>query len=287
MTNYNMPVMEYMVTDVCTLSCDYCTNYSNYRTKGLNSWATAQREVQAWLDRGVTFEKFSLIGGEPTSNPDIVDYIYGLRSILPHATIQLVTNGTVSKHLPKILTALDTVGNFILHLTVHLPREDFYKTFKLQVLDMPVNWTPMHNKLDWLDECYTASDGSLFEIDIPKAFLSTYKGQLSNMKPYHNDPDTAFDICIQQDCPLMYQGRLYKCSTSGLLKRTLIDHNLQHDSDWAPYINYQGIGPDCSDEELTLYCDNFGKPLNICSMCPSQTDRPWKSHIVKWKKEIK
>ena len=284
--NYNIPMIEYMVTEVCTLSCNNCTNYSNYQTKGLNSWATAKSEIQAWIDRGLSFGKFSLIGGEPTLNPEIVDYIYGLRSILPYTTIQLVTNGTVLKHLPKILTALAAVGNFVLHLTVHLPGEDFYKEFKLQVLGMPVDWAPVHDKTDWLHECYTTPDNSFFEISMPKGFISTYKGQLANMKPYQSDPVKAFDICVQQFCPLMYQGRLYKCSTSALLKRTLTDHDLQDDPDWAPYINYQGIGPDCSDSELSLYCDNYNKPLEICSMCPSSADKPWKAHVVKWKKEI-
>lgn len=279
-------MMEYMVTEVCTLSCDYCTNYSNYRTKGSNNWSTARQEIQAWLDRGVSFGKFSLIGGEPTSNPELADYIYGLRSMMPHTIIQVVTNGTVLKHLKEILIALKTVGNFTLHLTVHLPNEDFYNTFKNQVLSMPVEWQIDMTKPDWLSECYKLADGSLFEIDIPMSFIGTYKGQLHNMKPYQSDPADAFNTCVQQYCPLMYQGALYKCSTSGLLKRTLTDHNLQTDPDWAPYIDYQGINPDCTEEELAEYCENYNKPLHICSMCPGAKDKAWKKHISIWKKEV-
>lgn len=284
---YIIPVMEYMVTDVCTLACDYCATYSNYRTKNSMTWDDAKKEIQAWLDRGVEFGRFSLVGGEPTLNPDIDKYIYGIREMMPDTMIQIITNGVVTKHLSKIIQALKSVGNFNLMLSIHLPDNDYHKDFETRILE-EFNWQLVDDtKKDPLDLAwYELTDGSMFQVSTPEGFLGTYRNQLHNMKPYHNDPLDAFSICIATTCPLLYQGRLYKCVAAGLLKRVLTDHQLQDDPDWAPYISYQGIGIDCTDKELEAYCNNYNKPAEICTMCPSTKDNPWKPHIVVWKKDI-
>lgn len=281
--------MEYMVTEVCNLSCKYCTNYADYKTNVTQSWNSAYNDIKPWVDRGVQFDCFSLIGGEPLINPDLPSYIIGIRELMPNTLIQVVTNGTLIKNVPAMLDALYNAGHFQIHLTIHHDNQEYINSFINLVLNMPLPWQETQDKDQWLiGDWHAHKDNKYiaFRVEKPTSFLSTYVGSLENMRPYNNDPIEAFEQCLQKTCPLMYQGRLYKCSTTALLNRTLTDFNLNDEESWQPYLTYQGLSADCSDVELQEYVDNFGKVRGFCSMCPSQKDRAWKEHTVKWKKEI-
>jgi hypothetical protein len=91
------------------------------------------------------------------------------------------------------------------------------------------------------------------------------------MKPHNSNPAEAFAICCQQTCPLLYQGKLHKCSTAGLIKETLAKVGNPNMDLWEPVIDH-GIGTDCSDTELERFLDNFGKPNDICRQCPTLAD---------------
>jgi hypothetical protein len=92
------------------------------------------------------------------------------------------------------------------------------------------------------------------------------------MKPHNNNPKDAFDMCIQQTCPLLYEGSIYKCSSIALLNRVLNDWKQPITNDWKPYTDYIGITPNSSDREIRQFIQNFGRPHKICSMCPTKKD---------------
>jgi hypothetical protein len=91
------------------------------------------------------------------------------------------------------------------------------------------------------------------------------------MMPHNSDPIEAFKQCCQQTCPLLYNSRLYKCSTAGLLEDTLGRFGNPNLNMWAPFID-RGIDANCSDQNLQEFLNNFGKPADICSQCPTAKD---------------
>ena len=91
------------------------------------------------------------------------------------------------------------------------------------------------------------------------------------MMPYSNNPADAFEICCQKTCPLLYQGKIYKCSTSALLQTTLNRVGNPNAKMWEPYIEH-GIDVSDSDAVLSKFVANFGKPNKICRMCPTKND---------------
>ena len=118
---------------------------------------------------------------------------------------------------------------------------------------------------------YQTKNNFRFQINRPAEFVKTYQGQYSNMQPHESDPILAFDNCCQQTCPLLHNGRIYKCSTSGLLKDTLERFDYPNLSMWKNYLT-NGLEPDCSDSELEEFIANFGKPNKICAQCPTKQD---------------
>ena len=54
------------------------------------------------------------------------------------------------------------------------------------------------------------------------------------------------------------------------------------DKDWAPYLEYEGLDPDCSQDELEKFVNNIYQPHHICAMCPANPElKPQEEAVVK------
>jgi hypothetical protein len=97
------------------------------------------------------------------------------------------------------------------------------------------------------------------------------------MLPWNSNPADAFANCCQQTCPLLYQGKIYKCSTSGLLEDTVNKVAPGLKSQWDPYI-VPGLDIECNDAELSSFIDNFGRPHSQCGQCPAGNNEATVEH---------
>lgn len=265
-------LLETMATFSCTLACRSCTNYSDYGMKGgYVRWS----QMQDWLD--VLFTRlrvdcFSVIGGEPFLNPELENWVNSFRERYPYITLMILTNATLLDKNWWILDSMAKHGMIYLKMTNHQPNLGYFEAAKRKLLD---NFPWQYQGDDYWFEPSKILD---LRIESPPIFMRTFRGEYGNMKPYDNDPAEAFKICNQQICPLFVDGKLYKCSTAGLLHRVLKDHSQLDDLDWQPYVD-KGLTLDCSDQELEAYADNFGKPHAICRMCPISKDDPYHKHF--------
>ena len=93
----------------------------------------------------------------------------------------------------------------------------------------------------------------------------------NNMMPYNSNPSTAFNNCIQQTCPLLYKDKIYKCSTSALLKDTLARFKNPNPESWKHYMD-DGISLNSSNNDISKFILNFGKSNKICAQCPTASN---------------
>lgn len=260
-----LPFVEIMVTQACNLSCYGCTNYSDLAHKGYLTWEQGRLQIEPWLER-VNIPDFGILGGEPLMNPDIRNWIRGLREIMPNSQIRFTTNGLLLAQNFDIVDLLHEVGNVVFKIAVHENNSELENTIQ-QVLD----------KFEWKEvtefgvKRLKTTNNLRFHIRRPDIFYKTYIGSYNNMRPHNSNPADAFSICCQQTCPLLYEGKLYKCSTNGLLADTLSKFNNPNYSEWEPYL-VPGLGPVCSETELQQFLNNFGKPESICKSCPTNAD---------------
>lgn len=260
-----LPFVETMITQVCNLSCTGCTNYSDLQHEGYVTWKQGKLEIERWLER-VDILDFGILGGEPLINPEVSEWIYGLRELMPDAQIRFTTNGILLKKSWHVVEQLAEIGNCVFKITLH--KENFGVRESVQKIVDSYGWRPV--KEHGINR-YVTDNNFRFHFKEPAIFWKTFKGPYHDMKPHHSVPSEAFRICSQQTCPLLYKGRIYKCSTAGLLADTLARFGNPNIEEWKGYID-QGISPDCSDEELTRFLDNFGKPNKICGQCPTEKD---------------
>lgn len=271
-----LPYLETMLTYACTLSCANCTNYSDYGMKGgYIKWDTAKVWLEHWFSR-MHIRTFGFIGGEPLLNPELETWIREFRKLYPATNLMLVTNAQL---IMKNLWLLDTVkelGNITLKFSNHIPDADYFKQAVAEV-NLRFEWTKI-NESSETSRYYCSKTRVEFQIVTQPYFLKTYKGNYGNMKPYTNDPIEAFKMCSQALCPLMFEGKLYKCSSLGVLNRALSDHNQIDDPDWEWHLTqYLDIG--CSDDKLLAFINNYNKPNKICSMCPTEKDKAAFDHF--------
>jgi organic radical activating enzyme len=260
-----LPFLETMITQSCNISCSGCTNYSDLRHAGYVPWSQGQQQIQSWLDR-IDIKEFGIIGGEPLINPEWRDWIIGVRKMLPASQLRFTTNGLLLDHAADIIDICESVGNIVFKITVHVHNAKLEN--HIEKIMSSRSWTLVteFGITRWL-----GPNNIRFQINRPATFIKTYKNSYNNMQPWDSDPAQAFNQCCQQTCPLLYQGRIYKCSTAGLLKDTLQKFNNPNIDQWAPYID-SGIGVDDSDSVIQEFCDNFGLPNAICGQCPSQNN---------------
>jgi organic radical activating enzyme len=256
-----LPFLETMVTQACNLSCRGCTNYSDLPFKGMVKWSTAQYWIKSWLTR-INIQDFGIIGGEPLLNRDIESWLYGCRQLLPNAQIRFTTNGLLMDSPDHLLKILDEIGNVVFKITVHVNdnrlEEVIKKVFALR------DWVSVteHGIDRW-----KTKNNVRFQINRPTKFIMTYSGSYSNMMPYYSDPEKAFDLCVQKTCPLLFDGKIYKCSTAGLLQTVMKKVKPVTEKFWEEFID-PGISVESTDEDINRFIANFGKPNKICSQCP-------------------
>jgi organic radical activating enzyme len=262
MTKPVLPFLETMVTQACNLCCEGCSNYSDLSHKGYVSWEQARGDISSWLER-VDIPDFGILGGEPLMHPQIEDWILGVRELMPKTQIRFTTNGLMLKEKFHIVKLLEEIGNCVFKITVH--RNDSNVNWAIDKITNSYNWQPI---TEFGINRYTTGNRFRFHVKRPDVFWKTHIGTYEDMKPHHSSPAEAFKICTQSTCPLLYQGRIYECSSNGLLRDVLERMNWPNQEEWLPYLG-NGIGSDCDDQKLLDFIDNFGKPHSMCGMCPS------------------
>ena len=264
MTKLQLPFVEMMVTQFCNLSCVGCSNYADLKHTGYVPWQAGRQEIESWLPR-LDIKEFGIMGGEPLINPELKDWIRGLRELLPDSPIRFSTNGELlDRHLDVVETAHE-VGNFVFKITVHQHNERVEAVIA-KIFSM-YKWEPVR---EHGINRYQTTRGLRFQINRPQTFIKTYRNDYANMRPFDSNPADSFAICIQQTCPLMLGGRMYKCSTLGGLEDTLKRFGVT-DPAWQSYVG-QYITPDSSASDIQSFLINFGQPNRVCRMCPTAQD---------------
>lgn len=276
MSKIKINYFETFVSWECNLKCIGCTSYCDYPHHGFPIWKDVREDMISW-SQILDVENIGLLGGEPLLNAELYDWIDGTRSIFKDTFILLVTNGLLLDKWPDILKKMIDISPSKIMVTLHLNNEKILNMLEKQIGDCGHRFlVKNHHNQDYFDREYILFDRSkTFSIRVvePDKFLKRYKGYGQNIYPYNTDNiEEAHKQCI--DRPLLYNGRLYRCSKIALLKRQLkMTGQLYNEEEcrlWQQYLNYKGIGYDQSIEEISDYLIKFNKAEMVCRSCPGK-----------------
>lgn len=260
-----LPFLETMITQVCNLSCEGCTNYSDLHHTGYVKWLDGKQSLEQWLEV-IDIPDFGIMGGEPLINPQVYDWIYGIRELMPNTQIRFTTNGLLLRKakFKDIMNVMHDVGNIVFKITVHI-NNDVLMEFIDNTLSQ-YKWTEV---VEFGIKRMKSHNNVRLQVNYPTTFTKTFKNNYNNMAPFVSNPELAFEQCVQQTCPLLYNNRIYKCSTSALLKDTLTRFNNPNLELWKEYMS-NGIAINDSYKTINNFIKNFGKSHAICAQCPSK-----------------
>ena len=228
MNRLTLPFLETMITQVCNLSCQGCTNYSDLKHTGYVLWEQGRSWLEPWTDL-LDIPDFGIMGGEPLINPEVEYWLTGTRELLPNAQLRFTTNGMLLHKWPDLLKVLHDIGNCIFKISVHV--EDKMLEDAIEQIFSQYAWKEV---TEYGIRRWKTTRGLRFQINRPLQFLKTYQGTYADMLPHHSNPQEAFNLCVQKTCPLLYKDRIYKCSTSALLLDTLNKFDRPNWNQWEP-----------------------------------------------------
>jgi len=259
-----LPFVETMITQSCQLSCLGCTNYSDLKHSGYVKWTDGKHDLEQWLEI-LDIPDFGIMGGEPLINPEVKQWLIGVRKLMPDSQIRFTTNGLLLEKHWDIIELMHDLGNVSFKITAHTPE------LLEHVIDKIMNMYQWQHVHEHGISRLIATNQFRFHIKTPKSFLKTFRNEYTDMMPCYSDYEQAFSSCIQQTCPLLHKGKIYKCSTSGLLSDTLARFGNPNIEKWQQFIP-RGISPTSTNSEIQEFIKNFGLPNSICAQCPTHSD---------------
>ena len=260
-----LPFLEVILTQVCNLSCAGCSTYSDYRHQGYADWSTTQQWLQQWLEK-ISIEDIGFMGGEPLINPQVLVWLAGVRKLLPDSRIRFPTNGLLLEKHWDVVEWLYNDGNAVLKITNHT---DGAVLKTIDRLRDTYFWEPIS---EYGIDRWITDTGLRLQINTPTKFTQTFQGTYTNMRPWSSDPEQAYANCHQPTCPMLWKGRIYKCSTSALTQSAWQTHGNTNHAVWKKYFDNEingSIGLDSQPSAIDQFVENFGHAHAICEQCPS------------------
>ena len=247
--------LEIHVSHSCNLACESCSHYSNQGHKGVVTAAEADAWMAHWSDR-IAPHKFTLLGGEPAINPQLVDIVRITRARWPDAMIRLVSNGFLLHRQPELPRALAEAGNVVLEISVH-HASPAYTDRLAPTVEMLRGWARTYR----------------FPVRLLPSFgnwTRRYKGIGADMEPYEDEkPRESWEHCPARYCPQIFEAKIWKCAPIAYLR---MQHEKYGLSDkWQGYLTYDPLEPGCTDAELVEFFSREEEP--VCAMCPASPEK--------------
>ncbi|OAN45579.1 hypothetical protein A6A04_06685 [Paramagnetospirillum marisnigri] len=252
--------IEMDIAQSCNLHCRFCSHYSNYGLKGL----VPLKDSAPWLaalKRRVIPKHFQLLGGEPTLNPELCDYIVFVRELWPEVDLIVASNGLLLDRQPDLWRVLAETGAK-LAISRHSSLDQAYLA----------KFEPAMDK--------AREQASRFGVDLTirqgyAAFARTYLGEGPSMRPYaEGNPAASWELCTSKYCTTLFRGRLWKCPPIAFLPLVAAKFGLDSVPEWQPYLSYGGLDVMASASDYAAFLNANYAPQSICGMCPTR----WEIH---------
>jgi hypothetical protein len=244
--------IEMHVAHTCNLTCESCSHYSNHVHKGVLDPAQAEDWMRAW-SRRIALKEFNLLGGEPTMNPRLPEFVLLVRKYWPTAHVRIITNGFFLHRHPALPSILAADGNASIALSVHHRDPEYLERLR-PVFDLLEGWQRDH--------------GTVVETrHSDRRWTRRYLGFGAGMLPYEDGKTRkSWEICPAKHCKQLHDGKLWKCSPLAYLGLQKEKYDLS--PKWDPYLQYKPLEPNCSDRELDEFLRREDE--EACSMCSAE-----------------
>lgn len=268
--------LEFYITNVCNLTCSGCNRYNDYKFSGWQSWAEAEPILTKWAEK-IEIRHPIILGGEPLLNPDIIQWMQGLRRLWArYGTVQIQSNGTRLDLIPGLYDAID-VNNWIgisLHSMEHKERLfDRIRNFlKHPIVETENPNHPVGSRWQFVD-----ANKKYLHVWVNDNFVQSNIIERSDgtRTLYQSNPDLAHDNCTFRRFKNyhMIRGKIYKCGPVALMPEFDAQYPLDISAQDREIMQaYRGLSVDEFDTRGQEFLDTIDQVIPQCKFCPEKYD---------------
>lgn len=135
MNNLKLNYAEFYITNFCNFNCRGCNRFNNLVFTGQQDWNDYKQIYQQWSEI-LDLKQFTIIGGEPMTNPTYLEWFKGVSELWPDARGSITTNGHYLQPDNRELYEIIKNSNGKLHLEIGLHNSNRQKP----MLETVSNW---------------------------------------------------------------------------------------------------------------------------------------------------
>lgn len=252
-----VPQLDLHITHTCNLTCESCSDFTNHKLTGMLSLQDANEWMLNW-NKKLKPKQFILLGGEPTLNKDLVEFLYLSRQMWRESQLILSSNAFFLHLHPTLGRDLKNTDT-ILTISIHDVSKEYLNNIKSNLILCK----------EWMQE-YNIKVSIILAY---KKWRSIYKGYGSNIIPFEdNDPESSWKSCFMREfdddshCYQLHEGKIWKCPPIAYLPLMAKKYKLSEK--WDSYLRYKPLDQNCSDEEMLEFFSRGAE--SICGMCPAK-----------------
>lgn len=280
--------VDFYITNVCNHTCEHCNRFNNHHFTGWQRWSD-YADIYAEWGRRVRLKSAVIMGGEPTLNPTLADWIRGLATIF-EVDVQTLTNGTrllEARGLYDALRFKSPNANMSNHIGISIHNMNDFDEIRYNVLNFlqgptqewgriygrrpPSEWFPNY------DADYSAydSNGVLINAWISNDFsesaiVKTPEGKFALHNNNEIETAMAFNSCAfaRYRSYHFIRGKLYRCAPAALMPEFDQQYRFDlSDADREMLYSYQPLGIDNYDSYAEQFFKTIDDPIPQCKFC--------------------
>ena len=278
--------VEFYITNVCNLTCENCNRFNNHRFTGWQRWSDYADTYRRWGEY-VNLKNIVILGGEPTLNPTLSEWVVGLNDIFK-CNIQILSNGLQLKYNPDLYSALANIksdnGMACGNIEISLHNLDHFETIKNNIRSFLQ--TPKEEFGIGINKIYPGDPDAYYSLrDVNNVLVrmhlansfhdaAVYRNSQGQFALHDSDPIQAHSGCgfAQYKCYHFIRGQLYKCGPVALMPEFDQQHNLAISAQDRLLLNsYQPLTVDDWPGPAVDWLARLDDPIAQCKFCPTIT----------------
>lgn len=270
MKKHFIGIAQFYMTNVCNLTCENCCTFNNRRFSGHYKFKDYKDHYTEWAKK-VDIDFMSILGGEPYANPDLPNWIDGLKACWPNNTnFSICTNGTYLSNFKELSRDAIKKGLW-LEVNIHDPNQ--YAEVKNNLLDIisifDYKAVEVDDKFHSEHIDYYVDGTKIAQVVTYYNFFNSATTEIKNRTTYfHNsDPEIAHKNCSAYNCHYFVRGDLYKCFLTAI-GQDLSQQFLVEETAQKLLKDYKFCSPWDTDENVNQFMNNLDKVIPQCSLCP-------------------
>jgi hypothetical protein len=247
--------LEIHAWDGCNLHCESCSHFSSLGIRRGPNVDECRTWMQAWAQR-LKPRFFSIVGGEPTLNPNLTEIVRLAGRVWDKSHIRLVTNGfRLGKHAELPAALVEIRNRCTIEVSSHHNGPEFQQRFA-EIRSLCVDWKGRYG----LD---------IRILDSEQRWTRRYNYGVDGIEFPDGEPRAAWEACEGKRCRQIHAGKLWKCPPIAYFEMAA-ERNKVADRWRDLAASYVALTPDCSEAELAAFLGREHE--EICRLCPSKPE---------------